>query len=226
MESKQTTRQPDDGGAVAPQTPVDLEVLGGTGGWLLGRLKEEPGLSLTFGYIILTAIGVTYEYHLFRAFGLNILDYAEISDFLVAALKEPFVILLSVASLAVLALAVGLNLWFQKRSHRYAAWNRRLTTSRPARLADALLMATIVAGYFYMFASLYADVAARRIKAGRGAVVTVEQTADARPADGVPGPKPALVGTTSRFLFLYDHGTRKTVVLPIDSIARIIVSPR
>ncbi len=39
--------------------------------WLTQKLKEEPGLALSLGYLCLTLIGLTYQWELLRRFGVN-----------------------------------------------------------------------------------------------------------------------------------------------------------
>jgi len=52
-------------------------------------LSNNPTLVLTLLYLYVTAIGLIYSAALYGKFGINIFDYSEIADFLLAAFKNP-----------------------------------------------------------------------------------------------------------------------------------------
>jgi hypothetical protein len=192
--------------------------------WVLEKLKEEPGLGLSLGYLGLTLAGLTYQWELLRRFGANVLDWAEFADFAFASIREPLVLFLSVPA--------GLGVWLvgsraKKRAQdpKYTAFNERGTWQYYVGLVCALSLLPL---YFSSFVSIFASVVANRIKAGEGQRVTIEYNTN------VPGakptlstdPKPLWIGATSRAVFLYDDSKQETVIVPQGSIARIFVEPR
>ena len=191
--------------------------------WVLEKLKEEPGLGLSLGYLGLTLAGLTYQWELLRRFGANVLDWAEFSDFAFASIREPLVVLLS--------LPAGLVVWWvvshgkkQSQDPKYAAFYEKQTW----RYFSRICIASMLPLYFSSFVSIFASLVANRIKAGEGQRVTLEYNTN------VPGAKPALptapkplwIGATSRAVFLYDDSKKETVIVPQGSIARIFVEPR
>lgn len=60
-------------------------------GWRHWLRTENLGLGLTLGYLFLTALGMFHRALVFLLFRINILDYAEPSDFLLAALRDPLI---------------------------------------------------------------------------------------------------------------------------------------
>ena len=50
--------------------------------------RNHPGFIITFAYLFCSAIGLSYLNALFNRFGINVFDYAEANDFLVAAFKN------------------------------------------------------------------------------------------------------------------------------------------
>lgn len=64
-------------------------------------LKSNPGLMITSLYIYLSTIGILYEYFIYRAFKINIIDFIEVNDLIVAAFKDPgfFIVSLGVLGL-------------------------------------------------------------------------------------------------------------------------------
>lgn len=189
--------------------------------WAQEKLRDEPGLALSLGYLALTVIGLTYQWALLRRFGANVLDWAEFSDFVFASIREPLVILLS---LPACFLVVGIRNREKKLLEKpeYAARYEKHPWQHTLSLVCSILMIPL---YFFGFASFFAGSVASRIKAGQGQRVTLEYNTN------VPGAKPALptdtkplwIGATSRAIFLYDDQKKETLIIPQGSIARIHV---
>ena len=179
---------------------------------------------LTLGYLFLTAIGMFHRALVFYMFRINVFDYAEPSDFLLAALRDPLIVLVCIAPVPLLALYYRLASRLARRTTskwlRGTERQRALTTRyrRPIFAFTAVLWA--------LAASLhYVTSVARDLRAGNGRKVHVELIAGvtAAPPDTVPQ---LLLGTTQKFLFLYDARRQITSVVPIGNIARIRVDRR
>lgn len=182
---------------------------------------NHPGLLLTTAYLIITAIGLVYDARLYAEFRINIAEYAETSDFLLAAARAPLIILLSLLPIPLLLLIGWFDRWTRRRFPRYAALSRRSEAAmggeRRARLLSRSLFVII---YAVMFTMLYAERVAEDIKEGRGRRVEVELVN----GTAGPGELPVLLGTTAKFVFLYYPTDRRTHVVPAENIARIVVS--
>src|SRR5215210_5046418 len=50
--------------------------------------REHPAIVGSLLYIQVTTMGVAYSWTLFRRFDINVFDYAETNDFLLAAFKD------------------------------------------------------------------------------------------------------------------------------------------
>lgn len=182
-----------------------------------GLVREHPGLLLTAGYLVLTFTGLSYELWFFRYFRINILEYVETSDFLLAALRTPLVIVLALAPLLLVWLFLRLTRWLHRRFPRYASWDRRWQEKTTA--ARGGMWALFVLVYAVFFIQLYAERVTDRIKAGHGREVRVEL------ASGAPfSSRTLLLGTTSKYVFLYLPVEKKTHVIPIDNVSRLVVS--
>ena len=48
--------------------------------------REHPALLLTVCYFLITLIGVIYSYFFYQEFGINIVKFADLSDFLLASI--------------------------------------------------------------------------------------------------------------------------------------------
>jgi hypothetical protein len=202
--------------------------------WVLRQLQDHPGTWLTFLYLTLTAIGLTHAFAYHAPFRINFLDYAETSDFLLAALREPRAIALS--------LLPALIIWLVIRAHRFvhprSAFYQRYVARREAKYERTYYRAlggrerywdfmntALVALYavsFTMFNGLHEG---RLAKTGTAKRVRVQLvTGDERMSAG--DSTLFLVGTTTRYLFLYHRGQDSTYVVPSENVAYLAFRPR
>jgi hypothetical protein len=182
-----------------------------------GLVREHPGLLLTAGYLLLTLVGLSYELWFFMYFRLNILEYVETTDFLFAALRTPLVIILALLPLPVVWLLTRVNEWLRRKSPRYARWDSRVQGK--TSVSRAAIWAFFVLVYATFFIQMYAERVTDRIKAGHGREVQVELTSGARFSS-----RTLLLGTTSKFVFLYLPAEKKTHVIPIENLSQLVVS--
>ena len=182
---------------------------------------NHPGLLITASYLIITAIGLVYDARVYTEFRINIAEYAETSDFLLAAARAPLIILLSLLPLPFLLALSWFDRWWRRRSPRYAALSRRSEQAMGGeRRARLLSRGFFVVTYAVMFTTLYAERVAKDIKRGQGRRVEVELVNGPSRTDELP----ILLGTTAKFVFLYYPVARRTHVVPADNIARIVVN--
>lgn len=179
---------------------------------------------LTLGYLFLTAIGMFHRALVFYMFRINVFDYAEPSDFLLAALRDPLIILVCIAPIPLLSIYFRFARWLQRRTK--SKWitgtekQQALTAKyrRPIFAATAVVWATAASLH-------YATSVARDFRAGAGRKVQVALLSGVAPlaTDTVPQ---LLLGTTQKFIFLYNPSRQTTSVIPIGNVARILVERR
>jgi hypothetical protein len=101
------------------------------GGAVKGFFHDNPTFVLTLLYLYATAIGIIYSSVLYGRFGINIFDYSEIADFLLAAFKNPVALVaagvLVVMGVALAAFAAILEQRIMRRTMRdFGAESREL----------------------------------------------------------------------------------------------------
>lgn len=160
---------------------------------------------MTALYAFASVIGLFYSWAFLRPFGINILQYAEISDFLLASVKEPLTWLLVLLSVALIQLDNAMSRGVQARMPgRLLRWYgsdryRKLNYPVFVLLSAALLFA-------------YADMNAQDVLDGRTDAYKVKLADDAAPEPRV------LLGTTVNFIFLYDPRSGHVSVHPNESV--------
>lgn len=193
------------------------------------RWAEHLGTILTVGYLLLVAIGMFHSLLGYRHFGINILDYAEASDFLLAPFHDPMVMLVTVLPAL---LAWGYLSFFGRMSERAAA--RRRAEGKPrawwessealqARVKPYVHLMPIALGLFWVFvsASSYQRLNAYRAMRGEGTNVAVELSGGTMEQGTATRPL-VLIGATSRYVFLFRTEEWRTVIVPTESVQRIL----
>ena len=172
-------------------------------------LRDHPALVVSGFYVAASAIGMFYSWAFLREFGINVFNYAQISDFLVASLKEPFTWGLVLIALVLAWLDDRSSLRYARRENRskWLAWYG----SPRYRFLNNFAVIALVAFYIYVFAWDQA----RDVRDGDGKVV------DVMFADSGAATTALLLGTTGQFVFLYDDRTERVDIHPIENIHSI-----
>lgn len=168
-------------------------------------LADHPALLFSGLYMTASLIGLVYSWIFFSFFDINIFRYAEISDFLLASLKEPFTWLLAL-------LAVSL-VWVDNAS------SRRVAENGPGKLlrwyASPLYRKTnflAAIGLMALFLYSYASQQGKNIRSGDADRITIHL------ADGSAPIVRIMLGTTTRFSFFYDDTRRQVTIYPHESV--------
>ncbi len=87
--------------------------------------REHPTLLLTLAYLALTTVGLVYDAWLYAYFRINVVEYSETSDFLLAAVRTPLVIILSILPVLILWTLTRLRRRARRLFPRYDKWSKR-----------------------------------------------------------------------------------------------------
>lgn len=188
--------------------------------WRRWLEMEHLGLALTLGYLFLSAVGMLHVALVCLRFKINVVDYAEPSDFLLAALRDPLIVLASVAPLPLVWLYFRFGKWLRGRfpNIQYSSG-----TQKSREFTDrhrGKIFALTVALWALAFSLNYARRVSDDLRAGHGRRVEVELVSGSlhAPGDTV---RPLLIGTTQKYVFLYDDRTGVPTVIPTNNVARI-----
>jgi hypothetical protein len=192
--------------------------------WIVRLLARHPGGLVTGVYLALTAIGVAYGFFYYIQFRVNMLDYAQTGDFLVAALREPVAIFYSTLPVPLLWLAASFRRWVRRKSPWYDAYSARYEKKWKVgpRYWD-VVNTLLVAMYAMLFVIKYAEHEARVMRQGTRKQVQVRLLSDAGTPAAATGRTTTLIGSTSGYLFLYDRAADSTYVVPVSNVAQVAV---
>ena len=191
---------------------------------------EHLGTGVTLGYIALIAVGMFHRILAYRFFGINILDYAEASDFLLAPFHEPAVLVVTILPL-VLAWAYlrGVEGYAERQRIKWEAsgkpkkgwWRSSDKTNELMKRYWIVPRVPVALYWMYTSANVYQRRQARKIWRGEGALVALELSSGAT-MQGQPNRPLSLIGTTSRFVFVFRTDEWRTEIIPLDNVLRIV----
>jgi len=209
---------------------------------IIGFFRENStliSLILTLTYVDLTGIGILYAIFFYRVFGINIFDFAEIGDFLLAAFKAPivtFLVLLGQVLLVCLSLLFGARL-VNPVTQALEYVRRPGSANLRGRLEGALpfftahrpqIVGTVVGLVLFVGTVIIAVLSARHqahaIKQGEQQKVAVQYRQISNTTEPVPPEhRLELIGATQRAAFIYDVDDKRTIVIPQTQIVSIEV---
>ena len=176
--------------------------------WLAAVLMQHPALLISTLYVAASTIGMLFSWDYLRRFGINVFNYAQIGDFLLASLKEPMTWALVVVAGVLVFADNAFSRWWQRKER--SRWTRWYGSSRYRVLNYVIALLMVV-----FFIDGYAKYKARQTFDGGGQLIEYQlvESNTRRSA--------SLLGTTAQFIFLFDAETRKVQVLPHESVKSI-----
>ena len=138
-------------------------------------------------------------------------------------MRDPLIILVCIAPIPLLGIYYQLANGFQRRAK--SKWPSGSEKQRALAMKYRRPIFAFPALWALAASLHYASSVARNLRAGEGRKVHVELIAGAAQAPIGTMPQ-LLLGTTQKFLFLYDAPKQMTSVIPIGNIARIRVDRR
>jgi hypothetical protein len=194
--------------------------------------RANPALLFSMLYFYVSGFGILSSWAFYRGFGVNIFDYAEIGDFLLAAFRNPSVVFVLfntlvtfvVAILFVVVMPLMMRLfvgsfgrrfrWSESYSEHYAFWGTLLFPILAIAVPIVLSVAAV---------SNNVREQAQDIKHGEAPTVVVQHRSFKGSAGQVRKPGLVLLGATQRAVFFYDVNNEQTLVVPQAQIVSIEV---
>lgn len=120
-------------------------------------VREDTSLFLTLLYLLLIVIGLLFSSFYYIGFQINIFEFADLSDFLLAPIAQPLVLVFSVISLFLAYQAIRFTEYMDKKFPRYATWwNMGFKVGTPEYLrywrlsaVGAFISYLVIAAYFF-----------------------------------------------------------------------------
>jgi hypothetical protein len=176
--------------------------------------RDHAGLLATVGYVLLIVVGLIYEALLLLRFRVNILYYAQASDFLLVPFREPLVTIVAILPIPLWMLYMRFSYWLGKRFP-----SKRFKEADHPVLYRRLRLVLYISGMaLWSFAATihYAKHVSQEILDGERRVVRL----DLGTGGSVSGP---IIAATSQWMFVWDGTTKHTRIVPVGNVAQITV---
>lgn len=182
---------------------------------------RHPGLAIFLVYATVAVAGFIYLLTFYSHFNLEVTVYLEIGDILVAGIKDPMVMLMVAGAFSMVLLMWGIvyiqapfSAWldrkFDKGILRFIPFLAGVQSVRSFWWTACIILTL----YFHMFISIHSNNKAKSIIDEKQALVIVK-------SEAATAPEYSLLGTTINYVFLYDHLSKHTLILPIESVNSI-----
>ncbi|MEH6748619.1 MAG: hypothetical protein V7670_17470 [Maribacter arcticus] len=173
-------------------------------------ILKEIQTVVTISYIIIVGIGMLFTFQKYSEFKINIFDYADIFDFLLAPFSDFRILLFSTVTIIIVFFFFKLDfLWKRKYPKSYSILNFGLDKKSWFSLYRIFLFAIVFIYYLYLSADFYGKITAKIIK--EQAPITLKYS-DNQTINGV------LIGKTKDLLFLLQH--ENVIAIPITSLVK------
>ncbi len=162
---------------------------------------------LTIGYLLAIAIGMIFNYQKYNEFGINIFDYADVFDFLIAPFSDLNILLFVAFSMGLAYLLFRLDIWLGRRfPEGYAKSTMGMSRQSwfPAFREVSFLVIFML--YIYIIADKYGEYTSGVIENGKD--IQVKMTDDSV----VSG---QFIGKTNNIIFLL-RGS-EVIAVPISA---------
>jgi hypothetical protein len=185
-----------------------------------GFMLRHPSMILTFGYLLCSLLGMLFANRLFSFFDINILPYLELTDFMLAALNHPWILLNVTGWLVFLVVLLGVDRYIRRHIRWYAAWSEKYYQPEQFKRYNVFFM-IIPLLFLYNAAKVESADLAEKIKNNQqpkfnvSLIYPVQDGAKTLKFDQVQ-----VIARTSSYLFIYVQ--QQVKVIPHANVAVIV----
>ncbi len=173
-------------------------------------IVKEIQMILSLSYVFMIAVGMVFNHCKYSLFGINIFEYADIFDFLIAPFADYRIIVFTLVSLGMTMFIVGLDVfWKRKYPQGYSTanfgWDKKswFNVFRLVTFSISFLL------YTYLMATSYGRNFKKKIDQETSIQINyVDNTEE----------KGLLIGKTKEVLFLWVN--EKVKIIPLASLVK------
>jgi len=173
---------------------------------------------ITLGYLTVVIIGMMFDFDYYKRFGINIFEYADVLDFLLAPVKNVQLMLFAFATFIVVWIFFLLdNLWQRKWPNAHKRFNFGMTKEFSMKYRPYMFGITLIL-YFYLASGVYGEKMYNDYQA-EAKIIEVIFESDQRVIIG------KLIGKNTDYIFL-EGADQAIKAIPVASDVQEIVIKR
>ena len=179
---------------------------------ILEYLKNNWGLVASAGYIYLTIIGMVQSWVFFHPFGINVFEYSETNDFLLAAFRKPSSVIIGI-------ILGGIVVGYRLLIFRFIA--PKLSPKRKKYYVTGAIVVGILLGFCatIIIPYLKGNPVEQLIKDNERLVKVSVRRGEIKDYDA--GKVLHLIGTTERYVFFLDSESKDSIAIPDSNIVEM-----
>ena len=181
------------------------------------RPKLDSQTYVTLGYLLIVIIGMMFDFDYYNRFGINIFEYADILDFLLAPVKNIQLMIFAIGSGMIVTLIFQMDKYWQERNPKtYEKYNLGMTNEFIKKYRPILFLVSLV-GYFYMASIFYGERMYNKYQEGSESIEVIFES-DQRVLQG------KLIGKNTDYIFI-ENKDKSVRAIPVASdIQEIVIS--
>lgn len=172
-------------------------------------IKEIQTL-ITIAYILAVAIGMLFTHQKYSEFRINIFDYSDVFDFLIAPFTDVKILLFTLASILIVVFILRFDTFYRKKYPKLYSWMNFKLDKKPwfnsFRYASFAFLFIL---YLYLSSDIYGDITAKEIR--KQASINLKYS-DNETIKGI------VIGKTNEVIFLLKD--EKVKAIPITSLVK------
>jgi hypothetical protein len=194
---------------------------------LLEFLYAQPSLVLSVLYLVMSLSGLLYLYVLGRGFGIEIIKYLELTDFLMTFIATPSIPLAQLIAITPTFIAFYFSFKFAQREKQnrrvITGWKSWLFTNRIFYKINPLVLILFSTLFLppVLYSGLFAKDKVQSIISGQGERYTLDlvNPTMVNKQSVLEIKALTLIAETERFIFFYSSEQSQTLIVTRDNIA-------
>ncbi|MGB5819381.1 MAG: hypothetical protein WBG90_07830 [Saonia sp.] len=175
-------------------------------------ILKEIQTVITISYVFAVGIGMIFNYQKYAEFDINIFDYADVFDFLIAPFSDFYILLFATASTVFIIVLFYLDsLWQKKWPKFYSIANFGLDKKSWFKIYRSVLIILSLILYLFISADYYGTYTRKKVIDQKNITITL---ADNETKTG------KLIGKTKDIVFLFRN--ENVYAIPITSLVKEI----
>ncbi len=182
-------------------------------------IKKDINLSLSLSYIILVSIGMIFDVMYYKEFGVNIIEFSDINDFLLAPFRDPAILIFVIGTLVFMFVTLFFDDWLEDNYPKiykgmYAGFNQESYDKWYKRYNGTFFL---ILFFVYFAARTYGYYKADKIYSRENSAVhVVFKDNKFEPTDTL-----LYVGKTNSYAFLFNREKKQIKVVPMSDVLRL-----
>jgi len=178
-------------------------------------LKNHPALLVSSCYFVTTAIGIVYSFIFYHEFGINILNFSDVGEFLLVSIIKPISIVIFLSAVIFVILIAKVDYFFRKRVSIYGNAIEKIFKPKYSDLIIHVVTVLVVA-IVYINALAKAD--AERIKAGEFSEYELNYLSN---DSMIQNEVLAFLGGSSRYNYFYNPKEINTIIISASNTFKV-----